>query len=51
AKKWKREMVTPRIRWWKLRKEECCMKYRDESELALVGGEKRLEDWAATAEV
>ena len=40
-----------RIKWWKLKKEECCVEFREEVRQAL-GGRKHLPvGWAATAEV
>ena len=43
--------VEPRIRWWKLRKSECSVKFKDEVIQALGGGEELSDDWEAAAEV
>ncbi|KAI5629253.1 hypothetical protein C0J50_8152, partial [Silurus asotus] len=40
-----------RIRWWKLKEEDCSMRFRDEVRQGLGTGEEVLDDWATTAEV
>ncbi|KAI5104482.1 hypothetical protein C0J45_6108 [Silurus meridionalis] len=40
-----------RISWWKLKEEDCSMRFREEVRQGLGGGEEVLDDWATTAEV
>ncbi|KAF7706388.1 hypothetical protein HF521_019642 [Silurus meridionalis] len=40
-----------RIRWWKLKEEDCRVRFREEVRQGLGGGEEVLDDWATTAEV
>ncbi|KAI5625340.1 hypothetical protein C0J50_15199 [Silurus asotus] len=48
AKKKRRRVRTQRrIRWWKLKEEECSVRFREEG----VRGSKVLDDWATSAEV
>ncbi|KAI5619435.1 hypothetical protein C0J50_20832 [Silurus asotus] len=52
AKKKRRRVKTERrIRWWKLKEEECSVRFREEVRQGLSGGEEVLDDWAATAGV
>ncbi|KAI5108302.1 hypothetical protein C0J45_1896 [Silurus meridionalis] len=52
AKKKRRRVRTERrIRWWKLKEEECSVRFTEEVRQGLVGGEEVLDDWAATAGV
>ncbi|KAI5610013.1 hypothetical protein C0J50_5366 [Silurus asotus] len=37
-----------RIRWWKLKEEECSVRFREEVRLGLGGGEEVLDDWVTT---
>ncbi|KAI5107981.1 hypothetical protein C0J45_1575 [Silurus meridionalis] len=39
------------IRWWKLKEEDCSVRFREEVRQVLGGGEEVLDDWASTAEV
>ena len=41
----------PRIKWWKLKKEDCCEEYREEIRRALGGKEELPDDWTTTAKV
>lgn len=50
-KKRKRVKVEPRIKWWKLKKEDCCVEFRVELRQALGGSEELPADWVTTAEV
>ncbi|XP_065645283.1 uncharacterized protein LOC136075774 [Hydra vulgaris] len=43
VKKKKRVRAEPKIRWWKLKDEDCCVKFRDEVRQALGGGV--LDNW------
>ncbi|XP_065646141.1 NACHT, LRR and PYD domains-containing protein 6-like isoform X3 [Hydra vulgaris] len=38
VKKKKRVRAEPKIKWWKLKDEDCCVKFRDEVRQALSGG-------------
>ncbi|KAI5102149.1 gastrula zinc finger protein XlCGF28.1-like [Silurus meridionalis] len=40
-----------RIRWWKLKEEDCGERFRKEVRQSLSGGEEVLDDWETTAEV
>ncbi|KAI5098265.1 gastrula zinc finger protein XlCGF28.1-like [Silurus meridionalis] len=52
VKKKKRRVWTERrIRWWKLKEEDCSVRFRDEVRQGLGGGEEVLGGWATTAEV
>ncbi|KAI5615411.1 hypothetical protein C0J50_10766 [Silurus asotus] len=52
AKKKKRNVrIERRIRWWKLKEEECSMRFRVEVRQGLCGGEEVLDDWETTAGV
>ena len=37
--------VEPRIKWWKLKKEDCCEEFREEIRRALGGKEELPDDW------
>ncbi|KAI5622223.1 hypothetical protein C0J50_18218 [Silurus asotus] len=50
-KKRKRVRTERRIRWWKLKEEECSVRFREEVRQGLGGGEKVLGDWETTAGV
>ena len=41
----------PRIKWWKLKKEDCCEEFREEIRRALGGKEELPDDWTTTANV
>ena len=41
----------PRIKWWKLKKEDCCEEFREEIRRALGGKEELPDDWTTTAKV
>ena len=49
----KRKIVKaePRIKWWKLKKEDCCEEFREEIRRALGGEEGLPDDWTTTAKV
>ncbi|KAI5620152.1 hypothetical protein C0J50_20287 [Silurus asotus] len=52
VKKKKRRVRTERrIRWWKLKEEECSVRFREEVRQELGGGEEVLDDCGTTAEV
>ncbi|KAI5085613.1 hypothetical protein C0J45_23671 [Silurus meridionalis] len=48
-KKRRRVGTERRIRWWKLKEEECSVRFREEVRERLCGGEEVLDDWATTA--
>ena len=50
ARKTKRVKAEPKIRWWKLRKEDCCEQFREEVKWAL-SCEKEMHEWATVADV
>ncbi|KAJ8364363.1 hypothetical protein SKAU_G00131940 [Synaphobranchus kaupii] len=50
-KKRKRVKAEPRIKWWTLKKEDCCVEFRVELRQALGGSEELPADWVTTAEV
>ena len=50
-KKRKRVRTEKKIRWWKLKEEDCSAKFREEVRQRLSGGDEMLDDWATTAEV
>ena len=41
----------PRIKWWKLRKEDCCEEFREAIRRALGGEEELPDDWTTTANI
>ncbi len=41
----------PRLKWWKLKEEHCCVNFREGVRQALSGGEELPNDWVTTAEV
>ncbi|XP_051800420.1 uncharacterized protein LOC127532561 [Acanthochromis polyacanthus] len=51
VKKMKRAKAEQRTKWWKLKKEECCMTFRKELRQALDGQEVLPDDWTTTANV
>ncbi|KAI5630562.1 hypothetical protein C0J50_7584 [Silurus asotus] len=52
AKKKRRRVRTERrIRWWKLKEEECSVRFREEVRERLSGVKEVLDDWATTAGV
>ncbi|XP_051793709.1 uncharacterized protein LOC127530597 [Acanthochromis polyacanthus] len=51
VKKMKRAKAEQRTKWWKLKKEECCMTFRKELRQALDGQEVLPHDWTTTANV
>ena len=44
-------MAEPRIKWWKLKKKDCCEEFREEIRGALGGKEELPNDWTTTAYV
>ncbi|KAI5106486.1 hypothetical protein C0J45_4183, partial [Silurus meridionalis] len=50
-KKRRRVRTERRIRWWKLKEEECSVRFRDKVRQGLGGVEEVLDDWATTAGV
>ncbi|XP_051784813.1 uncharacterized protein LOC127528357 [Erpetoichthys calabaricus] len=50
-KKRKRERAEPRIKWWKLKKEDCKVEFREEVRQALGGSEELPDSWETTADV
>lgn len=51
VKKLKKAKTEKRTKWWKLKKEECCMTFREELRQALDGQEVLPADWTTTANV
>ena len=51
VRKTKRTKAEQRTKWWKLKKEECCMTFRKELRQALGGQEVLPDDWRTTANV
>ena len=51
TKKRKIVKAEPRIKWWKLKKEDCCEEFREEIRRALGGKEELPDDWTTTAKV
>ncbi|KAE8291438.1 hypothetical protein D5F01_LYC11043 [Larimichthys crocea] len=51
VRKMKRAKAEQRTKWWKLKKEECCMTFRKELRQALGGQEELPNDWTTTANV
>ncbi|KAF7694159.1 hypothetical protein HF521_007912 [Silurus meridionalis] len=51
AKKKRRVRTERRIRWWKLKEEECSVRFREEVGQGFGGGEEVLGDWETTAGV
>ena len=47
----KRTKAEQRTKWWKLKKEECCVAFREELRQALGGQEVLPEDWTTPAKV
>ena len=50
----RKRMITkaePRIKWWKLKKEDCCEELREEIRRALGGKEELPDDWTTTANI
>ena len=41
----------PRLKWWKLKKEDCCEEFREEIRRALGGKEELPDDWTTTANI
>ncbi|KAI5628469.1 receptor tyrosine-protein kinase erbB-3 precursor [Silurus asotus] len=50
-KKRRRVRTERRIRWWKLKEEECSVRFREEVRERLSGVKEVLDDWATTAGV
>ncbi|XP_051790281.1 uncharacterized protein LOC127529729 [Erpetoichthys calabaricus] len=50
-KKRKRVRAEPRIKWWKLKKEDCKVEFREEVRQALGGSEELPDSWETTADV
>ena len=51
TRKRKRMKAEPKIRWWKLRKEDCYEQFREEVKQALSCCEKEMHEWATVADV
>ena len=51
TKKRKITKAEPRIKWWKLKTEDCCEEFREEIRRALGGKEELRDDWTTTANV
>ena len=51
ARKRKRVKAEPKIRWWKLRKEDYCEQLREEVKQALSCCEKEMHEWSTVADV
>eukprot|EP00064_Thunnus_orientalis_P005610 superscaffoldBa00000558_g5624 len=51
TRKKKRMKAEPRIKWWKLKKEDCCVDFREELRQMLGGSEELPDGWVTTAEV
>ena len=47
----KRVKAEPKIRWWKLRMEDCCEQFREEVKQALSCCEKEMHEWVTVADV
>jgi exonuclease III len=47
----KKAKVDQRMKWWKLKREECCTTFRETLKQALGGQEVLPEDWTTTANV
>ena len=47
----KKAKAEPRIKWWKLKKEDCCGEFREEIRRALGGKDGLPDDWTTTAKV
>ncbi|XP_051782811.1 uncharacterized protein LOC127527635 [Erpetoichthys calabaricus] len=50
-KKGKRVRAEPRIKWWKLKREDCKVEFREEVRQALGGSEELPDSWETTADV
>ncbi|KAI5613467.1 hypothetical protein C0J50_11355 [Silurus asotus] len=50
-KKRRNVRIERRIRWWKLKGEECSVRFREEVRQGLSGGEEVPDDWGTTAGV
>ncbi|XP_051780043.1 uncharacterized protein LOC127526921 [Erpetoichthys calabaricus] len=50
-KKRKRVRAEPRIKWWKLKKEDCKVEFREKVRQALGGSEELPDSWETTADV
>ena len=51
TKKRKIAKAEPRIKWWKLKNEDCCEAFREEIRRALGGKDELPDDWTTTAKV
>ncbi|KAF7647797.1 hypothetical protein LDENG_00166310, partial [Lucifuga dentata] len=51
VRKMKRTKAEQRTKWWKLKKEECCVVFREELRQALGGQEVLPDYWTTTANV
>ncbi|KAF7649691.1 hypothetical protein LDENG_00137530 [Lucifuga dentata] len=51
VRKMKRTKAEQRTKWWKLKKEECCVVFREELRQALGGQEVLPDNWTTTANV
>ena len=51
TRKMKRTKAEQRTKWWKLKREECCMVFREELRKALGGQGELPDDWTTTASV
>ncbi|XP_051784638.1 uncharacterized protein LOC127528037 [Erpetoichthys calabaricus] len=50
-KKRKRVRAEPRIKWWKLKKEDCKIEFREKVRQALGGSEELPDSWGTTADL
>ena len=50
-RKRRRARAEPKIKWWKLKTEDCKVKFREEVRQALGGSEELPDEWATTAKV
>ena len=51
TRKWRITKAEQRIKWWKLKKEDCCEEFREEIRRALGGEEELPYDWTTTANI
>ena len=49
VKKRKKVIIEPRIRWWKLKEEDCCVKFKEEVKQALNCVDTQSNDWNTMA--
>ena len=51
TRKRKRVKAEPKIRWWKLRKKDCCEQFREEVKQTLSCYIKEMHEWATVADI